>query len=196
MRQVNLVNAADEIIGQADLLDAHRGDGRKHQAISLFLFHEKENGEFELLLQKRSAEKIVGALQWANTLCANLTPGEDHLTCLKRRVFEELGFKWCENWYLKEAKTLDYQVACEDGFCENEIDHFFVSVIKNDDFAKLKISPNIKEVVDSIWLDWELVKKKKIGNRVMTPWTSLFLEDDKIISQIDEVLKLWQKKNQ
>jgi isopentenyldiphosphate isomerase len=47
-------------------LDAHREKGKKHQAISLFLFRKNKTGEFELLLQQRSNKKIVGALQWAN----------------------------------------------------------------------------------------------------------------------------------
>lgn len=196
MRQVNLVNDRDEVVGQTDLLDAHRGKGKKHQAISLFLFHQKSEDNFELLLQQRSKEKIVGAMQWANTLCANLIPGEDHLACLKRRVFEELGFKWQENWHLEKAATLDYQVSCENGFCENEIDHFFVTVLNDQDFAKLKISLNSQEVADFVWLDWSSVKNKIVGERKLTPWFNLFLDDQKIINQIDEVLKLWKKKNQ
>lgn len=132
MRQVNLVNAQDEIIGHTDLLDAHRGDGKKHQAISLFLFHKNSNGGFELLIQQRSAQKIVGATAWANTLCANLIPAEDHMTCLKRRMLEELGVKWQDNWLVDEVGILDYQVACENGFSENEMDHFFVLVLEDD----------------------------------------------------------------
>jgi isopentenyldiphosphate isomerase len=135
MRQVNLVNEADQIIGQTDLLDAHRGFGKKHQAISLFLFHKNKTAGFDLLLQQRSAAKIVGALQWANTLCANLIPGEDHLACLKRRVVEELGFAWQDSWYLKEVVVLDYQVKCENGFAENEIDHFFVGILDDSALA-------------------------------------------------------------
>lgn len=195
MRQVNLVDDADQVIGQADLLDAHRGNGKKHQAISLFLFRETQDGKLELLLQQRSAKKIVGAMQWANTLCANLNPGEDHLTCLKRRVFEELGFKWQKNWHLEKATILDYQVACENGFAENEIDHFFVSVIEGKEASRLKVSPNINEVADFVWLDWQAIKNKRVGNKILTPWFNLFLDRQEVINKIDEVLAIWQKKN-
>lgn len=195
MRQVNLVNKNDKIIGQADLLDAHRGDGKKHQAISLFLFRETQEGKFELLLQQRSIKKIVGAMQWANTLCANLNPREDHLACLKRRVFEELGFKWQENWYLKKAIVLDYQVLCENGFCENEIDHFFVSVLGDREASGLEVLPNIEEVANFIWLDWQSVKNKQVGERALTPWFNLFLNRQEVIKKIDGVLEIWQKKN-
>jgi len=193
MRQVNLVNSADEIIGQTDLLDAHRGSGKKHQAISLFLFHQEKSGNFKLLLQQRSQNKIVGALQWANTLCANLVPEENHLDCLKRRVFEELGFKWQADWFLKKVAILDYQVACENGFAENEIDHFFVAVLNDEDVAQLKISSNPQEVLNTVWLDWTLVKNKKVGERILTPWLDLFLSNQEIINQIEQALQLWQK---
>lgn len=186
MRQVNLVNAQDEIIGHTDLLDAHRGGGKKHQAISLFLFHKKSDGSLELLIQQRSSEKIVGATAWANTLCANLIPAEDHLTCLKRRMFEELGIKWQESWLVEEVGVLDYQVACENGFSENEMDHFFVIVLDDKKFANLKISPNSEEVADFAWLDWNFVKNKEVGDRHITPWFNLFLDNQEIISKIEK----------
>lgn len=193
MRRVNLVNDQDEIIGQADLLDAHRGDGKKHQAVSLFLFHKRSNEKLELLIQQRSEKKIVGKGQWANTLCANLLPGENHAACLKRRIFEELGFNWQKTWKIEEAAVLNYQVSCEDGFAENELDHFFVLVLDDEDFANLKIKPNSEEVSDLVWLDWELIKNKKVGDRIITPWFNLFLDNQEIISKIE---KSCQKQNQ
>lgn len=193
MRQVNLVNDQDEIVGQAELLDAHRGEGKKHQAISLFLFHKKNNGKLELLIQQRSEKKIVGALQWANTLCANLIPGENHVACLKRRVFEELGFNWQKTWKIEEVAVFNYQVACENGFAENELDHFFVLVLNDREFANLKIKPNPEEVSSSAWLDWELIKNKKGGEKIITPWFNLFLDNQEVIKEIE---KACQKQNQ
>ena len=188
MRLVNLVNNNDEIIGTTDLLDAHLGNGKKHQAISLFLFHQKNNGQFELLLQQRSQEKIVGNLQWANTLCANLIPSESHVDCLKRRFFEELGVAWPTSWLAEEAFVFDYQVACENGFAENEIDHFFIQVIDDQEFSKLELKPNFKEVADLAWLDWELVKSKQFDQKSLTPWFNLFLDAPEIIQKIDQIL--------
>jgi len=188
MRQVNLVNDRDEIIGQTDLLDAHRGEGKKHQAISLFLFHKKASGEFELLIQQRSNEKIVGALEWANTICANLLPEENHSACLKRRLFEELGVKWHEEWPLEKTMIFDYQVPCENGFCENEIDHIFVSVLNNQQFTTLKIEANPEEVTAVNWIDWNELKLKKVGEKKLTPWFNLFLDNSEIIKKIDRML--------
>lgn len=189
MRQVNLVNDRDEIVGQTDLIDAHLGKGKKHQAISLFLFHRQTDGSFKLLLQQRSQKKIVGSLQFANTLCANLIPGENHLVCLKRRVEEELGIKWSSNWPLVKALVLDYQVACENGYGENEIDHFFVSILEDEEFKTLQLAPNPEEVADLVWLDWELVKQKKVEGRPLTPWFNLFLDKSEVINKIEQVLR-------
>jgi len=188
MRQVNLVNDQDEIIGQADLLDAHRGNGQKHQAVSLFLFHKKTDGSFEILLQQRSREKIVGNLQWANTLCANLSPGENHEFCLKRRLFEELGINWQGNWQLNKIMVFDYQIACEKGFSENEIDHLFVTVLDEKQFLQLKVNANPQEVLDYVWLDWQMVKEQKVAGRKLTPWFDLFLNNEEITEKIDQVL--------
>ena len=189
MRQVNLVNDQDQVIGQTDLVEAHKGNGLKHQAVSLFLFRRKEDGVFDLLLQQRSTKKIVGALQWANTLCANLIPGENHEEAVKRRLFEELGIAWNNDLPLKEITVFDYQLPCEKGFCENEIDHIFVSVLDENQFSSLGIFPNLDEVVDHALVDWELVKDKKLNDRELTPWFNLFLETPKIISEIDKALK-------
>lgn len=189
MRQVNLVNDQDEVIGQADLLDAHRGKGMKHQAVSLFLFQRKANGQFALLVQQRSKEKIVGAMQWANTLCANLEPGEDHLASLKRRAFEELGIKWQAEWPLEKAMIFDYQIPCENGFCENEIDHIFVSVLDEKLFSELETSPNPNEVVNVDLVGWNDLKLKQAGEKELTPWFNLFLDNPEIIKKIDQVLK-------
>jgi isopentenyl-diphosphate delta-isomerase len=193
MRQVNLVNSADEVVGQTDLLDAHRGFGKKHQAISLFLFRHRADGGLELLLQQRSKHKIVGTLQWANTLCANLIPGENHLFCLKRRLKEELGIVWQEDWLLQEALVLDYQVACENGFAENEIDHIFVGLISKEKTDRLLIVPDALEVLNFEWLDWQLVKQKQFTAKKITPWFALFLNQKTVLTKIEQILQTWQK---
>ena len=190
MRQVNLVNHIDEVIGQTDLLDAHRGDGKKHQAVSLFLFHQRVDGKFDLLLQQRSSQKILGKRQWANTLCANLSPGEKHETCLRKRFREELGASWQDDLSLTEVAVINYQVACEHNYAENEIDHIFVTVLNDQEFTQLKLVPTSAEVADLAWLDWEAVKNKELGQRVTAPWFNLFLENQSLIKKIDKVLKV------
>ena len=189
MRIVNLVNEKDEIIGQTDLLDAHRGEGKKHQAISWFLFRKNEAGVLELLLQQRSDRKIVGATAWANTLCANVAPGETHQMCLQRRSKEELGLIWQEDWQTREVAVLDYQVACEAGFSENELDHFFVTVLNSQQAAAVRVLPNPEEVMGFQWMSWELVQSKKFADTiVIAPWFNLFLDKPQVVAAINQEL--------
>jgi isopentenyldiphosphate isomerase len=53
--QVILVDENDQEIGTMDKVDAHRGDGLRHRAISVFLF----NKSGKLLIQERSQKKNV-----------------------------------------------------------------------------------------------------------------------------------------
>lgn len=193
MRQVNLVDDQDKVIGHMSLLEAHKGGGKKHQAVSLFLFHCDQNGHFKLLLQQRSDQKIVGKKQWANTLCANLSPKEDHLSCLKRRALEELGIRWQNNWSMTKIMVFDYQVECEKGYSENEIDHLFVTVLNDQELKKLLIKPNIDEVNDYLWLDWAKIKAGDFEEMKLTPWFALFMKNQEIIKNIDKALNSCQK---
>lgn len=188
LRLVNLVNEKDEIIGQTDLLDAHRGVGKKHQAISWFLFRQSDLG-FELLVQQRSQQKIVGALAWANTLCANVAPGETHRQCLERRSWEELGLRWQEDWNAQEIMVLEYQVACETGFSENELDHFFVTVLRHSQATRLQLAPNPEEVLDYQWVSWDVVQQQKFPeSMVIAPWFALFLNNKQVLAAINQEL--------
>lgn len=184
--QVNLVDKNDQIIGVMDKVEAHRGDAQLHQAISLFLFYKKADGSLKLLLQQRSEKKIVGALQWANTLCANVRPGESHKECLFRRMREELGVVWNNNWTLEEIDIFYYQVKCNEEFSEHEMDHVFVSVLDKENFENFKLNINPDEVNNTVWLDWSGVKKENLGERIAAPWFEIFLENKELISKIEE----------
>lgn len=186
MRLVNLVNDQDQVVGHTDLLDAHRGLGKKHQAVSLFVFHRQDDGNLNLLIQQRSQQKIVGALQWANTLCANLAPDEDHLACVKRRLLEELGIKWQAAWQIEEVGVLDYQVPCENGYGENEIDHFFVMILDDVQLLEFKINLNPDEVANYAWLNWSDARAGRVRGRQLTPWFSLFLKQKELMQKVEE----------
>lgn len=184
--QVNLVDENDQIIGVLDKLEAHRGNALLHQAISLFLFHKKTDGLMELLIQQRSDKKIVGALQWANTLCANVRPKETHQECLLRRVREELGIEWQNSWDLQEVDVFKYQVICNSKFSEHELDHIFVTVLDDYDFEKLKLDLNPDEVKNIAWVDWQEVKKQNLEIKEFAPWFKIFLENSDLIKKIEE----------
>ncbi|MBL6733169.1 MAG: isopentenyl-diphosphate delta-isomerase, partial [Candidatus Poseidonia sp.] len=61
------VTERDEVIGPMSKLEAHRGPGAFHRAFSLLLFNTKG----EMLLQKRSADKVTFPGVWANACCSH-----------------------------------------------------------------------------------------------------------------------------
>lgn len=156
--KVTLVTPQDEVIGSMDKVEAHRGEGKLHRAISVFLFNKKG----ELLLQQRSAKKIVGALQWANTCCGNVRPNETYLECAVRRLREELGI---EGVTLTPLTKFTYQVKCNEEFSEFEIDQVFKGYFNGD----IKVNPN--EVHKIEWVGFsELLKGINNHSRPYAPW--------------------------
>jgi isopentenyl-diphosphate Delta-isomerase len=189
---LNLVNDQDVIVGSADKLQAHLGEGILHQAISLFLFRKNELGRFELLVQKRSDQKIVGAKQWANTVCGNVAKGESHRECVLRRLKEELGINLNQDVSrkIKEILIFNYQVACNQHYSEREIDHIFALFLNEQEIKDLVIEKNPQEVADFLWIDWyKLIDQKKIKNEELSPWFKLFLDDEKVRETINRFLE-------
>jgi len=186
---VNLVDENDRIIDSLCKIEAHRGDGRLHQAISLFIFAPKQRGTWQLLIQKRSGKKIVGANKWANTLCANVRPGESHRECLQRRLREELGIDYQTlPRQAEEVYTFRYHLPCEKGFAENEIDHFFVLTLSAEEAEQLQITPNQAEVSQYAWVDWSALKKGRAGSYQLAPWFQLFLQTPAVTSCLEAVV--------
>lgn len=172
MDQVTLVDDQDIVIGVMDKIEAHRGEGKLHRASSVFLFNDKG----QTLIQKRSSKKIVGALQWANTCCGNVLPGESYEDCAKRRLLFELGI---ENVVLKKLTKFRYQTKCNEEFSENEIDTVYVGRYDG------MVHPNPEEVSDYQWIDWKELQDRVTnapvtGEFILAPWT-------KIMMQLEEV---------
>ncbi len=143
--QVILVDELDHELGVMDKIEAHRGTGKLHRAISVFLF----NVEGELLIQQRSSKKIVGAGQWANTCCGNVRPGETYLECASRRLREELGIDGRGEvpLALNVVTKFQYQVKCNEEFGEYELDTVFAGRYDG------AIQPNPEEVNAIKWID-------------------------------------------
>lgn len=167
--QVALVNEKDEVIGKKDKVEAHRGQGDLHRAISVFLFNSKG----DLLIQQRSESKIVGALEWANTACGNVWPRESYLKCAKRRLKDELGIERVE---LEKMGKFRYQVEFENGFSEKEIDTVFAGLYEG--------SPTINssEVRAVGWIDFE---KFIAQSKQMAPWVAKILNNKKIKENLE-----------
>ena len=170
--QVVLVDDNDIEIGIMDKVEAHRGAGKLHRAISVFLF----NSRGELLLQQRSSQKITCQLKWANTCCGNVRPTESYLECANRRLFEELGISGVN---LVPVTKFQYQVSCDDRFSEAEIDQVFTGIYDGD------IVPNSLEVASVMWVNphhifsaWSDEENWETSTYV--PWAQFFMAQPQI----------------
>lgn len=183
--QVILVDENDQPIGQMDKLDAHRGDGQLHRAISVYLFREAPDGTGpEVLLQQRASTKIVGAGQWGNTVCGNVRPGESYEDCAHRRLREELGL---DHIRIEPIHKFRYQVRCNDEFSENEIDQVFWGYYQGE------ATPNPNEVADYVWVKWNNLKDASdtgiVDGNKLVPWLNIMLNDSELIEKLDNVLE-------
>ena len=82
-----LVDKYDNVLGYKSKAECHEGEGILHRAFSIFIFNDKN----QLLLQKRSAKKLLWPLYWSNSCCSHPRKGENYETATHRRLKEELG---------------------------------------------------------------------------------------------------------
>lgn len=167
---VTLVDDQDHVIGQMDKIEAHRGEGKLHRAISVFLF----NDQGQLLIQKRSNKKIVGAGQWANTCCGNVRPGESYHGCADRRLREELGITQVD---LRPVLKFQYFARCNDLFSEREIDQVFYGTYDG------QVTPNPDEVAEFQWVAFEDVYENKAGLD-FAPWFVIMLQNKVLVTAL------------
>lgn len=185
---VILVTPDDQIISLADKYEAHRKK-ELHRAISVFLFRERA-GQLELLMQQRSAQKIVGAGQWANTVCGNVIPDETYEACARRRLQEELGIHY--NAELRPVEKYHYQVQCNDEYGEHELAQLYVGAF---DGAP---SPNPAEASQTCWISFSAVVaacstsdsphgvRLQLDNHSLelAPWLVLYLQDASLVAKL------------
>jgi len=82
----DVVNALDEVTGQASRFEVHE-QRLRHRAVHIFVF----NAVGELFLQKRSRWKDVCPLMWDSSAAGHVNAGEDYAETAVREVREELG---------------------------------------------------------------------------------------------------------
>jgi 16S rRNA (adenine1518-N6/adenine1519-N6)-dimethyltransferase len=87
----DVVDAADQIIGQATRTSVHERD-LLHRAVHIFAFNKRG----ELLLQKRSALKDRHPGVWDSSVSGHLDAGESYLDAAIRELDEEMGIGGAE----------------------------------------------------------------------------------------------------
>jgi isopentenyl-diphosphate Delta-isomerase len=208
---VVLVDDNDHQIGVMDKYEAHRNGAQLHRAVSVYLFSQV-NGEWQLLIQKRSAQKIVGATMWANTICGNVRPGESYRECAYRRLREELGLKnnIIDSCDLHAVHKFSYFVQCNEEFSEREIDQVFIGFVDAENHSKFEkaLNPNAGEVAEIDWISYkDLVKTATENNwqpnidhfldellqekneAQAAPWFIIMLRDEELVKSISQLIQ-------
>ncbi len=156
-----LVNASDEAIGTLPKRECHEQDGQLHRAFSVFIF----NRAGEVLLQKRSPQKMLWPMFWSNACCSHPRAGEDAEEAAHRRLQQELGISTTLTYLYK----FQYQARFGDVGSENELCWVWVGQAEADDVA-----PNENEIAE-----WQFVSKATLDQALennpgaYTPWMKM-----------------------
>ncbi|XP_017761235.1 PREDICTED: isopentenyl-diphosphate Delta-isomerase 1 [Eufriesea mexicana] len=178
-----LVDAFDKPLGEATKRDCHtvNSDGKVllHRAFSVFLFNNKG----ELLLQKRSANKITFPNHYTNTCCSHPLAEipeetEEHKAigicrAARRRLSYELGIPLSQILLSDFLYLTRIHYQAVDGLWgEHEID--YVLFIQKDNVT---LDPNPDEVSELRWVSQpEMNDFVKNLNSPLSPWFKLILK--------------------
>ncbi len=155
--QLILVDEHDREIGFKAKADCHTGRGVLHRAFSIFVFN-KDN---ELLLQQRSAAKMLWPGFWSNTCCSHPRRGETMATAVSRRLQQELGFT-CPLEYLYKFK---YHAQFGAAGAEHELCYVYYGRYDG------PVDVNVNEIAAWRFVDVETLERE-LGTapETFTPW--------------------------
>lgn len=142
MREVILTDEHGNPTGLQEIVKAHTGSGSLHKAFSVYVFR---SGLREILIQKRSAQKMLWPLIWANTCCSHPFPGEAPLEAGRRRLREECGID-CD---LKESGDLVYRAEDPQG---RGVEHEHVTLLLGTVGPEAAPVPNPEEIAEIKWM--------------------------------------------
>jgi isopentenyl-diphosphate delta-isomerase len=141
-RTVILTDEAGSPIGVSEIIEAHTGEGKLHKAFSVYVF--RKDGK-EMLIQKRSNQKMLWPLIWANTCCSHPFENEEATTAGERRLREELGFT------TPLSAVTDFVYRAEDPSGRG-VEHEHVTILRGD-IDDAIINPDPAEIAAHQWMD-------------------------------------------
>ena len=157
-----LVDDNDNEIGTDTRENCHAGKGKRHRAYTALLFHDGR-----MLLQRRSAKKLLWPGAWDVSYTSHVYPGETYQQAASRRAREELQ---AEVGDLKDVHSFVY-FAPQGENAENE----FCRVLVGDFDGK--VAPNPEEMSEVRWAKAsEVASDLKAHPETYTPWFRLSFE--------------------
>ena len=161
---ITTVDENDNVIGKEEKVKCHLGDGILHRAITLMVFNDKN----ELLITKRSPEKMLWPDIWDGSISSHPREGESYEDAGKRRCPEELGVE-CDG--VKLLFKIRYQTPYKDVGSENEIDAALIVKGINEVF------PNEKEISEHKYVNLKKLEEDvKTNPEKYAPWFVLIFE--------------------
>lgn len=163
METIILVNEKDEEIGLEDKLKCHQGKGILHRAFTILVSNKKG----ELLLGRRSKNKLLWPFCWETACSSHPKPGEDLIESAEKRLKEELGVV-CK---LRYNGKFQYQTKYKNIGSENEMCWLLSGKYEGE------VMPNPEEVAEHKWINIEDLKKALSQNpQKYAPWLKPALE--------------------
>ena len=152
-----VVDENDKIIDYKSKIECHQGNGILHRAFSIFIF----NSIGQIIMQKRSEQKLLWPLYWSNSCCSHPRKGESLDTAIHRRLEEELGFDTNLNYLY----TFQYQAKFKDVGSENELCAVYIGM------SDEQVRVNKNEIAEWRFIDpEELTKEVDDTPDQFTPW--------------------------
>lgn len=152
-----LVDARDNIIGFENRGKCHEGEGLLHRAFSILIFNDQK----QLLLQKRSDQKLLWPLYWSNSVCSHPRKGEGYEEAAMRRLEEELG----QATSLKLLFKFQYQARFKNIGAEKEMCCVYIGKTNG------TVRANPKEIAEWKYIDRETLNKHMMTRpQIYTPW--------------------------
>lgn len=156
-----LVNRQDEDIGTMSKLDCHLDEGVLHRAFSIFVFNQSG----DVLLQKRSPDKLLWPMYWSNACCSHPRYGERAEEAACRRLEQELGIETELTFLYKFI----YQAGFEDVGTEHELCWVWLGQAEEN-----QVSANGHEIAE-----WRFFPQAEFETRLQTspgqftPWMKM-----------------------
>ncbi len=157
-----LVDEHDNQIGTDTRENCHLGNGKRHRAYTVFLFHDGK-----LLLQQRSNKKQLWPGAWDVSFTSHVYPGETYQQAADRKGLQELNARFGP---LRNVHSFVY-FAPQGTHAENEFCRLLVGKFDG------KTRPNPDEIMSVRWASVEEVKKDLAAHPdSYTPWFRLSFE--------------------
>lgn len=163
MAEVVLVDENDKQVGIMEKMAAHLSEGSLHRAFASFVFNSKG----ELLVTRRSSEKMLWPLFLDNTCSSHPLQHESYEAAGERRLNEELGF----TCYLEIADRFQYSDKFDNIGSENELCTTLIGEYNGE------VHPVSREVTDYRWMNVGDIKTDMKHNPdKYTKWFKIALE--------------------